>query len=1094
MTDFEKQIYDVISRYNGIKGAEIANILQVEKKLVNSTLANSSALKAVVKQTSDYKWHLIIAVKSDQNTQTALNPDNDLRKLCIYYLHCIGLESSSSVSQFLNNRYGGYVVLNDLKINPEKDAAAISLLKKIASDRSIKAYLGYPVRIYTIYAKDGTAYKKIAPVFLFPIEYTSGAAEISMVPAINMEVIKGYCVGGVENLASELVSLETELGMNNPDSDADTDELVLRLRQVRDWEWMETIDPYNIPVAENITGFQDGIFNRPVVIQAKKATYTDGLESELTTLSMMPEDNYRDTVLYSWVKGSSQSNSEDSPLKQILEVLPLNTEQITAVETALSSDLTIITGPPGTGKSQVVTDLLASIAWNGNSALFSSRNNKAVDVVDKRINGLSVRPCLLRIGNNQYASRLAEIIEGLLSSSATQQDESELECLQQEYEKLISREKDLKSQKAQVIQNRNDLDEAEQNYCLSRNIVGTSLFVIDENDIGNIKKSAEAYNIAVNRAKKENNSFFARLFWSSTEPRRIADLGTAEKLYEVFASRYDLIKIEPTHSEENAQAILAAAKEFENALPAALKYRKALKKVIDTSSLEKLDLELLSIKKLRADIAQKLWDKWLRASRATFSASERKEMSNFVAAIKLANRAEVSSDTGLQKQYVKMIRLIRRYLQCWAVTSLSAKSRIPFEAGLFDYVIIDEASQCDIASIIPLLFRAKHAVIIGDPKQLQHISQLTSKQDMVLLQKYGIEPVWSYSVNSLYALAAAKALPEHIIQLRDHFRSCAEIIDYSNETFYDGSLRTATRYDKLKIPPGEKPGIRWINVAGTTIRPSSGSAYNNEEVMQVVTELKRLIKVGYSGSIGVTTPFNLQAEKIMQALEKESDLLTELVSKHAFLADTVHKFQGDERDLMIFSSVVTDSAPSVTLGFLNSTGNLFNVAVTRARSTLVVVGDYRYCHECSISYLQQFASYYGHLMHGGRRNSQDNILSYTRDYPKIQNTPTVSDWEKILYTALFDAGVKTIPQYPVDRYSLDLALMLPNGRRLDIEVDGEMYHRNWNNELCYRDQLRNQRLFELGWDVKRFWVYQIRDDLPWCINQVKDWYNEAKTS
>ena len=60
---------------------------------------------------------------------------------------------------------------------------------------------------------------------------------------------------------------------------------------------------------------------------------------------------------------------------------------------------------------------------------------------------------------------------------------------------------------------------------------------------------------------------------------------------------------------------------------------------------------------------------------------------------------------------------------------------------------------------------------------------------------------------------------------------------------------------------------------------------------------------------------------------------------------------------------------------------------------------------------------------------------------------------------------------------------------LDIEVDGEMYHKDWNGELSYRDQLRNQRLFELGWDVKRFCVYQIRDDLQSCIDQIVRWRN-----
>ena len=58
---------------------------------------------------------------------------------------------------------------------------------------------------------------------------------------------------------------------------------------------------------------------------------------------------------------------------------------------------------------------------------------------------------------------------------------------------------------------------------------------------------------------------------------------------------------------------------------------------------------------------------------------------------------------------------------------------------------------------------------------------------------------------------------------------------------------------------------------------------------------------------------------------------------------------------------------------------------------------------------------------------------------------------------------------------------------LDIEVDGEMYHKDWNGELSYRDQLRNQRMFELGWDVRRFWVYQIRDDLQGCIESIKRW-------
>ena len=1090
MTDFESKIYEVIASSDGVKGSEIAKALQVDKKEVNSTLSKSASLKALVKQDNNFKWHLLAAKKAAAEAVAKPKPDEDLRRLCNYYLQCISLEASGSVSQFLLSYDPSYVVLNSLKIDPQKDLAALNLLQKINAKKEKKAYLGYPIRIFTIRSNKGS-FQKIAPVFLFPIEYNGGSLEISWIPCVNMEVIRGYCGGKGEALANELVNLETELGMNNPESEIEVDELVLRLQRIRDWAWREDIDPYHIPKAQDLSKLPDGIYNRPVVIEADKGKYTDGLESELMVLSMMPEENYRGTALHAWVKDQVEGPLQDSDAVQLLEVLPLNTEQAMAVETALTSDLTIVTGPPGTGKSQVVTDLLANIAWNEKSALFSSRNNKAVDVVDLRVNALSERPSLLRIGGSQYASRLAEIIEGLLNSSATQHDVSDLQYMQQKYDELVQKERDLKLSKDELVGKRNDLDSLEQKFCDIRAVVGTSLFEIDEKDFGQVGKSAEAFVSAYRRSKKENNGFFARLFWSSVEPKRLAELDGAIKNYNNYANHYGLIQVNQ-QSGENLKDITDSAERFEKAMPLAVEYRKALSYAHEPITLETIDQDLLSIKRSRADIAQKLWDKWLRTRHAEFTAEERRNMSNFVASMKLTKDADLADQPELRKQYSQMIQIMTRYLQCWAVTSLSAKSRIPFEPGVFDYVIIDEASQCDIASIIPLLFRAKRAVIIGDPKQLQHISQLTSKQDLALIQKYGIDPMWSYSANSLYAIAAAKVKPENMIQLRDHFRSCAEIIEYSNETFYDGSLRTATPYNRLKVPAGEKPGIRWIDVAGKTIRPNTGSAFNQEEIDQVVKELHRLVHCGYAGTLGVTTPFHLQAEKIMQSLEKEPELLSKLVHKHDFLADTVHKFQGDERDIMLFSSVVTNSAPAGTVGFLERTGNLFNVAVTRARSMLIVVGDYRYCAGCKIGYLNKFAAYYDKLAKGGISKARGVYEKYTREYPMIPNSPTVSEWEKSLYTALFDAGVKTVPQYPADRYSLDLALILPNGRKLDIEVDGEMYHRSWNKELSYRDQLRNQRMFELGWDVKRFWVYQVRDELDWCVSEVKKWYEKCR--
>lgn len=1093
MTDLENKIYRVIANANGIKGYDIAAKLGVEKRMVNSTLANSLVLKAVVRQESDFKWYLINAQRAGSRRTADAKPDKELRNLCNYYLNCLSLESSSSVSQFLNSRYSlQYAVLSGLDINSDSDQMALNLLNRISRNRDSKAYLGYPVRIYTVYGKGGMAYQKIAPIFMFPVEYTGGKAEISWMPSINMEVLKGYCENTLDSLAVELVNLETELGMNTPDADIEVDELVLRLKEIRQWNWNENIDPYNIPSAVELGDLPNGIYNRPIIIEAAREKYTQGLEAELMILANMTEEDYKGTALYSWVKGSA-ATVQSNDIQPLLEVLPLNSEQAQSVETALRSELTIVTGPPGTGKSQIVTDLLVNIAWSGKSALFSSKNNKAVDVVDARVNGLCKRPVLLRIGNNQYASRLAEIIEGLLTASPTATDKTDTEFYSREYNAKIAEANKLHNDKSLIVAARNALNELEQKYCLVRELTDRFFDSINTVDVSKVEKAASAFATAYYKTRKEEQNFFVKLFWSGIKPRRIAACEKAADDYNAYAVRYNLALADADFSEVEVKQLVADAKAFDKALAIATEYKATLEKFKSYETLESIDKKLAYNKSALAGIAYKLWDKWLTSQAVSFSASERQLMSNFVAAMKLAGDVNLSSNPELKKQFSKMSKQMTKYLQCWAITSLSAKRRVPFEAGLFDYVIIDEASQCDIASILPLLYRAKRAVIIGDPKQLSHISQLSRQQDLALLQKYHVQPTWSYTTNSLYALAAGKVSAEDIVQLKDHFRSCADIIEFSNEVFYDGSLRTATKYAGLKTPAGEKPGIRWIDVTGRIVRPNNGSAYNDEEVAAVVKELNRLVEVGYGGSIGVTTPFRLQAAKIKSVLENtEPDLYSELLRNHEFIADTVHKFQGDERDLMIFSAVIARGAPASTLGFLNKTGNLFNVAITRARAVLVVVGDYRYCKDCNVSYLSKFAVYYDELTAGERKILKSDIIPVSREYPLVANPEQVSDWEKILYTALYDAGIQTIPQYPADKYKLDLAIILNNGRKLDIEVDGAMYHRNWNGELCYRDQLRNQRLFELGWDVKRFWVCQIRDDMPWCIQQIKDWSKEQK--
>jgi len=140
------------------------------------------------------------------------------------------------------------------------------------------------------------------------------------------------------------------------------------------------------------------------------------------------------------------------------------------------------------------------------------------------------------------------------------------------------------------------------------------------------------------------------------------------------------------------------------------------------------------------------------------------------------------------------------------------------------------------------------------------------------------------------------------------------------------------------------------------------------------------------------------------------------------------------------------------------------------------------CLNSGINYLQNFVIYFN--------NIQNNITQ--ENVQVVNNQVYKSDWEDLFHTKLIENNINAFRQRSVDNYFLDFAIELNNGKKLNIEIDGEYYHRNWNGELALRDRLRNKRLIELGWDVMRFWVYQVRDDLDFCINRVRDWIEKNK--
>lgn len=1093
MSEFEKTVFKIISEHPGIKAKDIAQLMDCDKKDVNSVLYGG--LSRYCYQDSSYRWYLDTAKYTQPSNSAVVSPDKCLSNICKYYLNCLSLEESNGVSAFLTSKHSlNYTELSSLNIESSDEAVA-NLIHKASMEKNLTAHIGYPVMIEKFYStKTNQDYFKVAPVFLFPVEISAGAVNAASIPHINMEVIKQYSSRDINSQVYDLIELENELGLNALDADIDFDEIIARLQAIRDWQWKEYIDPYSINITPSISTInQEGIYNKAIFILTERSPYTIGLETELSKLALLDEASYKNTALYDWVHHNTFKSvttaDNDIPL---LEVLPMNSEQEQAIRHASTNKLTIVTGPPGTGKSQVVTNLLANSAWNGKSVLFTSKNNKAVDVVETRINSLGRRPIMLRIGGDQYAYRLSELISDLLASSPDQSDQQEYKHYSSLYREKVALYKRLKEKKEHIINVRNRTDHLEQEACKLRDDWDEWFEVISEEDVECFKSEFEKYCSAYEKFQNCKNSFLGKLLWfvignSKTIEldRCLSDLNSCFLKYK----QQPIVQEVNEFDEKQHEAICAASQKIIYALQTIEEYRESLNELLLEQQPESIDRELTIIKSSLSDVAGKLWNKWLITRPIKLDAISRKEMNEYVAAMRLIGNVSLIDYPEIRKKFKNLQQKMTSFLPCWAVTSLSAKGRIPFQPGIFDLVIVDEASQCDIASVLPMLYRAKQAVIIGDPKQLNHISSISKVQDISLLQKYNVDMIWSYSASSLYSLASGLSEPSQIIQLRDHHRSFADIIEFSNTEFYENKLRVATNYNNLNCPENISAGIHWVDIVGKTVRPSFGGACNELEASAVVEEIKRIvIDNEYTGTLGVVTPFKAQADKIKSLIENNSELKNALLTND-FIVDTVHKFQGDERDLIFFSPTISHGSPQGALAFLKNTGNLFNVAITRARSVFVVVGDMNYCSKCEVAYMEHFVNYVSRIkLQQDNKDTTLEIFSPERKYPKVSNPEQVSEWEHIFYTALFDQDIKSIPQYSVDKYKLDFAI-IDDKRMLDIEIDGEMYHKDWTGELCYRDQLRNQRLFELGWDVKRFWVYQIRDDLQGCINQIKDWLN-----
>jgi hypothetical protein len=312
---------------------------------------------------------------------------------------------------------------------------------------------------------------------------------------------------------------------------------------------------------------------------------------------------------------------------------------------------------------------------------------------------------------------------------------------------------------------------------------------------------------------------------------------------------------------------------------------------------------------------------------------------------------------------------ILQALPIWLTSSEDVHRVLPLKKEMFDVVIIDEASQCDLASMLPALQRAKRVVIVGDSKQLRHVSFLSKHAMEAAAAEYGVsaEDYAFYNYRNRSLMDVSIDLVEDQKQtgyLNEHFRSTPEIIEFSNRHFYHKRLDVMReRPWRLRKSPESITSTCVMN----GLRNEFG--VNMREIEAVLDQLDTILqryKATTLPSIGILSPFRAQVDKLTDRVFERfrGHTLRRLQDEAQLLIGTAHSFQGQERDTMLLSFAVDSYSNHAVLRFLERE-DTFNVAITRAKNRQYVF------HSVSVSELKAgslLGSYLHHIESWGRHN------------------------------------------------------------------------------------------------------------------------------
>ena len=728
-----------------------------------------------------------------------------------------------------------------------------------------------------------------------------------------------------------------------------------------------------------------------------------------------------DTALALYLKSGMQDDLQDYASQDLVFPFGCNLSQIDAVQNAFKYTISLIQGPPGTGKTQTILNILANLLIQGKTALVVSNNNSAIKNVQEKLSQYKLDFLSAMLGKDENKTVFIESQKPRKLDLPVEQDRLSLSSWQINISKKVAAAKRLFNEQNELARLNAEFESAKVNYEHFKeylNELGILNYSfenrnrLDRFDFEFIRNKIEA-KIKKNPSKNQLG-FFTR-FW----------LRFVKGLF-----NWRFLKGEPA-------AVIAC---FENV--------RFLSQLAEYGNrIESLSNSVKANEHASSDL--------IKLSKAVL-------YENVLRKFNMRKNQVFYTKDDL---YYRWAEFLKDYPIVFS-TTFASKSAINSNA-IFDYVIMDESSQVDIATGALALSCARNAVIVGDSKQLEKVTTREDREKyQEIFEKHKVPQMYNCADLSFLDSIGRFIPDEAKTLLREHYRCHPKIIEFCNQKFYDNKLIVLSK-NAEKNPLV----IHW------TVPTSQVNNVNQKQIEAVAKEILPNLE---TTDVGIISPYKNQCRELRKVVPGVD-------------VSTIHKFQGREKDTIIFSTVDN------VLTTFSGDPQIINVAVSRAKNRFILVAPKQEQPKGSllddlIGYIQYNAgvsvesriySIFDFLF--DKKCSEffvdlDNISKYPtenaaykmirealkscpsldvffeypmnhliRDYSKIKDKPALLNYAKHPSTHIDFLITNRISKTPV----------------LAIEIDGATFHKK-DSVQGERDRMKDEILKEYGIEAIRF--------------------------